>query len=89
MAFVYPDRRELAGAVRRLLNRGYPIDHGSDHGATVSIYLSDPDANGVELYYDRPRARWFDAGGRPVLNADRFDPLDLLSQGAARMGGEE
>jgi catechol 2,3-dioxygenase len=78
VALVYPDRRELGRAVRRLLDQGYEIDHGSDHGGTVSVYLCDPDGNGVELYYDRPRADWFDADGRPVLKADRFDYRELL-----------
>jgi catechol 2,3-dioxygenase len=79
VAFVYPDRRELAGAVRRLLDHGYPIDHATDHGGTVSVYLADPDANGIELYYDRPRAEWFDADGRPVVKAERFDYHDLFA----------
>ena len=78
VAFVYPDRRELGRAVQRLLDHGVAIDHGSDHGGTVSVYLDDPDGNGVELYYDRPRHDWFDADGRPILKADRFDPQDLL-----------
>ena len=43
VAFVYPDRRELGRAVQRLLDRDHPIDHATDHGATVSVYLSDPD----------------------------------------------
>ena len=60
--------------MQRLLDHGYAVDHGTDHGGTVSVYLDDPDGNGVELYYDRPRADWFDADGRPVLKADRFDP---------------
>ena len=78
VAFLYPDRRELGRAVRRLLDHDFPIDHATDHGGTVSVYLSDPDGNGVELYYDRPRAEWFDAEGRPVLKAERFDYRDLL-----------
>jgi len=78
VAFVYPDRAELGRAVGRLLDHGVDIDHGTDHGGTVSVYLSDPDGNGVELYYDRPRSEWFDADGRPVLKADRFDFRDLL-----------
>src|ERR671924_1236943 len=78
VAFVYPDRRELGRAVQRLLDYGHPIDHGTDHGGTVSVYLADPDGNGVELYYDRPRTEWFDAEGRPVLKADRFDYRELL-----------
>ena len=77
-AFVYPDRRELGRAVARLLAHGVEIDHGTDHGGTVSVYLDDPDGNGVELYYDRPRSEWFTADGRPVLRNDRFDPQDLL-----------
>ena len=42
-AIVYPDRRELGRAVRRLLDHGHPIDGAEDHGATVSVYLRDPD----------------------------------------------
>jgi catechol 2,3-dioxygenase len=79
VAFLYPDRRELGRAVRRLLDHGHPIDHGTDHGGTVSVYLSDPDGNGVELYYDRPRTEWYDAGGRLILKAERFDPRELLA----------
>jgi catechol 2,3-dioxygenase len=79
VAFVYPDRRELGRAVRRLIDHDYPIDHGTDHGATVSVYLSDPDGNGIELYYDRPRADWFDPDGRPLLKAERFDYRELLA----------
>jgi catechol 2,3-dioxygenase len=78
VAFLYPDRRELGRAVQRLLDHGHPVDHGTDHGGTVSVYLSDPDGNGVELYYDRPRDDWFDADGRPVLKNERFDPRRLL-----------
>jgi catechol 2,3-dioxygenase len=78
VAFLYPDRRELGRAVRRLLDHGYPIDHATDHGGSVSVYLADPDGNGVELYYDRPRADWLDAHGNPILKAARFDYHDLL-----------
>ena len=73
VAFNYPDRRELAGAVARLQARGYAIDHATDHGGTVAVYLDDPDGNGLELSYDRPRETWYDADGRPVLKADRID----------------
>jgi catechol 2,3-dioxygenase len=80
VAFLYPDRRELGRAVRRLLDHRIAIDHGTDHGATVSVYLADPDGNGIELYYDRPRSQWSGADGRPVLRADRFDPRELLTE---------
>lgn len=80
VAFVYPDREELGEAVRRLLDHGYPIDGAEDHGATVSVYLKDPDGNGIELYHDRPREAWFDARGLPVLKAEPFDPRELLPE---------
>jgi catechol 2,3-dioxygenase len=77
VAFNYPDRRELLRAVDRLQDRGYAIDHATDHGGTVAVYLDDPDGNGLELSYDRPRATWFDALGRPILKADRIPVNDI------------
>jgi catechol 2,3-dioxygenase len=77
-AILYPDRRELARAVERLLQRDYPIGGAEDHGATISVYLSDPDGNGIELYYDRPREEWSDSQGNPNIKAEPFDPRDLL-----------
>ncbi|MBA2534327.1 MAG: VOC family protein [Rubrobacter sp.] len=74
VAILFPDRRGLGGAVKRLLDHGYPVDGAEDHGATVSVYLRDPDGNGIELYYDRPRSEWFDERGNPVLKAEPFDP---------------
>jgi catechol 2,3-dioxygenase len=78
VAFLYPDRHELARAVRRLQAHGIEIDHATDHGGTVAVYLDDPDGNGIELYYDRPRETWRDEQGRPVLRADRI-PLDAVT----------
>ena len=80
VAFVYPDRQELVKAVLRLRDRGVVVEQFVDHGGTVAVYLDDPDGNGVELYYDRPRDTWRDADGRPVLRADRF-PVDQLING--------
>ncbi len=78
MAIWYPDAYGLAVAVKRLLDHSYPLDQAEDHGLTVSVYLLDPDGNGLELYYDRPQKAWFDAQGKPVLKADPFDPARLL-----------
>jgi len=80
VAFLYPDGRALGGAVKRLLDHGHPIDGAEDHGATVSVYLKDPDGNGIELYFDRPRHEWFDERGNPVLKAEPFDPRELLQE---------
>ena len=80
VAFVYPDRQELVTAVLRLREFGHVIEQYSDHGGSVAVYLDDPDGNGVELYYDRPRDAWRDADGRPVLRADHF-PINQLING--------
>jgi catechol 2,3-dioxygenase len=77
-AILYPDRRELARAVERLVERDYPISEAEDHGVTVSVYLSDPDGNGIEIYYDRPRKEWFDSRGNRTIMAEPFDPRELL-----------
>jgi catechol 2,3-dioxygenase len=77
VAFLYPDRHELGRAVRRLQDAGYPVHHASDHDGTVSVYLDDPDGNGIELYFDRPRETWFDADGRPILKSERIDLSEI------------
>jgi catechol 2,3-dioxygenase len=80
IALLYPDRVALALAVQRLCVAEYPLDEAEDHGGTISVYLRDPDGNGVELYYDLPRETWFDALGQPAFKAEPFDPRDLLAE---------
>ena len=74
-AFLYPDRAQLADALRRVVEAGIPLDGAADHGVSEALYLTDPDGNGVELYRDRPEAEWpRDADGTLAMtNA----PLDL------------
>lgn len=57
-AILYPERKDLAVALQRLIDANYPITGASDHGVSEAIYLDDPDKNGVELYWDRPRDEW-------------------------------
>ncbi len=57
-AILYPTRRDLAMIFRRLLDADYPLTGASDHGVSEALYLNDPDQNGVELYWDRPRELW-------------------------------
>ena len=57
-AIVYPNRAELAAAVQRVLAAGIPLDGAADHGVSEAVYLRDPDENGVELYWDKPREQW-------------------------------
>ena len=58
VAILYPTRAELADALRRVSRAGIPLEGASDHGVSEAIYLRDPDKNGVELYWDRPKAQW-------------------------------
>lgn len=85
-ALLYPDRRTLGAALRQLYACDYPIDGAEDHGANVAVYLRDPDGNGVELSYDRPRECWFDAEGRPIIKADPFDARELLAEAEEMTG---
>ncbi|MBD0278227.1 MAG: VOC family protein [Flavisolibacter sp.] len=57
-AILYPTRKDLAIAFKRLMDAEYPITGASDHGVSEAIYLNDPDQNGVELYWDKPREQW-------------------------------
>ncbi|NNU79288.1 glyoxalase [Halovulum dunhuangense] len=74
-AFLYPTRRDLAQAVRRVAAAGIDLDGAADHGVSEALYLRDPDENGVELYWDRPRDAWpVGANGHlRMVNA----PLDM------------
>jgi len=58
IAILYPTRAELAGALRRLIAAGIPLDGAADHGVSEALYLRDPDGNGVELYRDHPMEEW-------------------------------
>jgi catechol 2,3-dioxygenase len=75
---VYPERRDLAVALRRLVEADYPLSGASDHGVSEALYLDDPDRNGVELYWDRPRDQWpLDESGKLTMYTRRLD-LDAL-----------
>ena len=78
VAILYPTRRDLAVAVRRVLDTGVPLQGASDHGVSEAIYLADPDGNGVELYWDRPRAEWPRDGDSGVTMYSRRLDLDAL-----------
>jgi catechol 2,3-dioxygenase len=58
LAILYPSRATLAAALRQVLEAGIALDGASDHGVSEALYLRDPDQNGVELYWDRPRDEW-------------------------------
>lgn len=78
-AILYPTRKDLAVALKRVIDAGYPLTGASDHGVSQAIYLDDPDRNGVELYWDRPREEWpRDAEGNLQMVTDALDLEELL-----------
>ncbi len=80
-AILYPNRRELARAVRRILDRGWPLDGASDHGVSEAVYLRDPDGNGIELYRDRDRSEWpRNPDGSLGMTTEALDLGDLLAE---------
>jgi catechol 2,3-dioxygenase len=78
-AILYPTRRDLAIVVKRLLDANYPLTGVADHGVSEAIYLNDPDGNGVELYWDRPREQWpLDGEGKLQMVTDPLNLNELL-----------
>ena len=75
LAVRFPTRAALGAALRRLLEKGVTLDGASDHGVSEALYLRDPDQNGVELYWDRPKEEWprDEAGKLSMVTG----PLDL------------
>jgi catechol 2,3-dioxygenase len=79
-AIVYPTRKDLAIALKRLIDVKYPLTGASDHGVSEAIYLNDPDRNGVELYWDKPKEEWpLDKDGKLVMVTEALDLNELLS----------
>ena len=80
-AILYPTRRELADALRRVGEAGIPLTGASDHGVSEALYLDDPDHNGVELYWDRPPERWpRTPEGELQMFSAPLDLQDLLAE---------
>ncbi len=81
LAILYPTRAKLADALRRLIAAKIPLEGASDHGVSEALYLRDPDDNGVELYWDRPREAWpRTADGRLSMYTHRLDLMGLLAE---------
>jgi len=80
-AIVYPTRAALATALRRVLAAKIPLQGAADHGVSESIYLNDPDENGVELYCDKPQEKWpRTADGKLEMYTRRLDLHALLTE---------
>ena len=81
-AIRYPTRAALGDALRRVRDAGISLDGAADHGVSEAVYLRDPDENGVELYWDRPREAWpRDASGALAMFTRALDLRSLLREG--------
>ncbi len=82
VAVRYPTREALADALKRLVDAGIRLDGASDHGVSEALYLHDPDGNGIELYWDRPREDWprpDDGSGGVAMYTRPLDVQGLLA----------
>lgn len=80
-AILYPTRKDLATIFQRLTDADYPLSGASDHGVSEALYLDDPDENGVELYWDRPKEQWpRGEDGNIEMYTRSLDLRDLLSE---------
>jgi catechol 2,3-dioxygenase len=80
VAILYAERSELAEVVKRLLDNEYPLSGAADHGVSEAIYLNDPDGNGIELYWDKPKSDWpFDQEGNLQMTTEPLNIHGLLS----------
>lgn len=80
-AILYPTRKDLAVIYDRLRRAYYPLTGASDHGVSEALYLNDPDGNGVELYWDRPKELWpHKADGSLNMFTEALDLDDLVKE---------
>ena len=80
-AILYPTRKDLAVIFDRLYKAAYPFTGFSDHGVSEALYLDDPDGNGVELYWDKPKEQWpLNPDGSLEMYTHVLDLKDLLNE---------
>jgi len=84
VAIRYPTRAALADALRRLIDAGISLEGASDHGVSEALYLRDPDSNGIELAWDRPKAVWpLTKDGHLEMDTRPLDTQELLKDPTA------
>ena len=87
LAILYPTRASLADALRRLVKANVPLTGAADHGVSEALYLNDPDGNGVELYWDRPKDLWpRNPDGSLAMYTRQLDLDELLTEPIASYG---
>ena len=78
-AILFPERKDLANILKRLIDHHYPLTGAADHGVSEALYLDDPDKNGVELYWDKPKEIWPLKNGHLTMVTDPLDLQELLA----------
>jgi catechol 2,3-dioxygenase len=80
-AILTPDRKSLATTFLSLKNQGVQFAGFANHLVSESLYLQDPEDNGIEIYCDRPREEWrFDINGHVQMDTIALDFKSLLSE---------
>ena len=100
LAILYPTRADLGAALKSVIEAGVQLDGAADHGVSEALYLRDPDQNGVELYWDRPKEEWprgkngelemytraLDLEGLLAASHDREDAVPRVGEGPRDLG---
>lgn len=84
VALLVPSRRELGRSLIGLHQAAYPLRGMSDHAVSESLYLDDPDGNGLEIYADRPRSAWPVRNGVVQMTVDPMDVEGVIAAGHER-----
>lgn len=83
IAILYPTRKDLSAILRRLLDAGVELEGSADHGVSEALYFNDPDQNGIELYWDKPKSDWpHSEDGMLTMINKRLDIEGLLAETA-------
>ena len=80
MAWRLESLDDLKEFYKKIKAEGQPIDRIADHGISLGIYLRDPDGNGVEVFYEMPRAEWpvdYNVFTREKTGNGRFPALGM------------
>ncbi|MBU1145154.1 MAG: VOC family protein [Firmicutes bacterium] len=72
-AILLPTRKALGSFLRHLIKKQIPISGASDHLVSESIYLRDPDGNGIEIACDKDDSFWYDEFKELQMDTIPFD----------------
>ena len=78
-AFLMPTRKDLARWLVHAAKNRIPLSGFADHLVSESVYLDDPEGNGIEVYADRAPETWKWDGGSVAMATDQLDIDDLVS----------